>query len=164
MPETFNAEQVLKIAMELEKTGQVFYEVVASGCTWENQRVAKLLIRLAAEEEDHLRDFERMLGELVRRTGHTLTPLLPQQQQYVMEMLNEQIIPDPIAARRKAGDCTVAEALDLGIAMERASVAFYTGVLLTDADEQDAAVIEEIIAAERKHEEDLLGSRRQLSP
>ena len=162
MPKAFNAEQVLEIAIELEKTGQVFYEVVASGCTRENQRVANLLMRLAAEEEDHLKFFEEMLGELVSSTGHTPTPLLPTQQQYVMEMLNEQIVPDPIAARRKAADCTVAEALDIAIAMERASVAFYTGILLTDANEQDTAVIEKIIAAEKKHEEELLDSLRQL--
>ena len=153
-------QRVLQIAMELEQTGQVFYEFVATGCGPRNQNVAKLFHRLAAEETHHFAIFSRMLADLEQRTGEDVPPLTAAQEEHIRDLLNGRVLPDPIAARQAAHDMTLPAALDLAIEMERNAVAFYSGVLVSALSDEDAAEVSAIIAEEQRHEDDLVESRR----
>lgn len=164
MVDLSNAEKILQIAMELEETGKVFYEVAAAGCTKSRQDdVSELFHHLAKEEDDHYKIFQRMLEELAERTQRQPVPLTDEQRKYVQDLINERIIPNPAATLEKVRHCSLAEALDIGIEMERESVAFYTGILLTVTNGQDTEIVQRIIDEEKQHESDLLDSRRHVT-
>jgi rubrerythrin len=160
MEDFLSKGRILQIAIELEVTGGVFYEVVASGCGRGNERVAKLFLRMIDEEEDHRKTFENMLNEFVEQTGQRPAPLSPEEREYVTKLLNAQVLPDPVATREKAEHCILKEAVDIAIEMERETVAFYAGVLLTATGEDDAKLVQKIIDEEKKHERDVLDLAR----
>jgi len=152
------AAAALQAAMELESIGQVFYEVVATGSGRGNRAVGDFFLRLAREEEEHWKIFGHMLGELAEQGGAAIEPLTDSELEYFRGVVNERLIPDVASCRQRASQCSVAEAISLGLKMERDSIAFYREVLLPHAGGRDAQVIQRIIEEERKHERDLVDS------
>ncbi|WP_088227590.1 ferritin family protein [Desulfosporosinus sp. FKB] len=56
----FTGEEIIKLALEMEKSGKEFYEKALSYA--QDLQVKEVLVYLAKEEEKHLKDFEK-LGE-----------------------------------------------------------------------------------------------------
>jgi rubrerythrin len=154
------AEKLLPVAMELELTGETFYEVVSSACGRDRPAVERLFLRLAEEEREHYRPFEKMLRELPAKTDRPTAALSQEQRNNVVMLLSERVLPDPAAARDKAACCSLREALDIAMEMERRSIAFYRSILPAVANPRDADVLQRIIAEERTHETDLATTRR----
>ena len=148
----------MQAAMELESIGQVFYEVVATGSGRTNRTVGDLFLRLAREEEEHWKIFGHMLAELTEQSGEAVEPLTDAQLEHFRGVFHERVIPEVGSARARASHCSVAEAISMGVRMERDSIAFYREVLLPHAVGRDAAAIQRIIKEESKHETDLMDS------
>ena len=159
MDMTMSARGVLALALEMEETGQVFFEVVASGCGPENQRVAQLLMTLARDEADHLAKFRQMLEKLDGAEGKSVK-LTKKQQDFVRKLLKDKVLPDPIAARQVAEVASPEDALDLAIEMERNSVRLYGEILMGMSDEADKRIIENVIEEEKSHERGLSATRK----
>ncbi len=157
MERVFAGDEILQIAMELEETGQVFYEAVAAGCG--NEAVARLCRRLAQQEIDHYNTFKRMREELPARSASR--PLNWQELGFVQDLVNKRVIPDPAQAVSLAREGSLAKTLELAIRMENDSVKFYTE-LLGASEGEDAQTLKRIIAEENKHAQDLLAARRSL--
>lgn len=60
----FTGEEIIKLALEMEKTGKEFYEKAAVFA--EDVQLQEILGYLAKEEEKHLRDFQK-LGETMAK-------------------------------------------------------------------------------------------------
>ncbi|MDQ7096442.1 ferritin family protein [Desulfosporosinus sp. PR] len=56
----FTGEEIIKLALEMERTGKVFYEKAASYAG--DVQLKEILSYLSKEEEKHIRDFQK-LGE-----------------------------------------------------------------------------------------------------
>ena len=157
MAETRTLDEVFQIAMELEETGQVFYETMA--VVSQDHEVASLCRRLAQKESEHYDAFKEMRqAELGDRAGG---PMDLDQSRAVQDMINEQVIPDPKKIREVAGHGGMAEALSLALEMENSSVEFF-GRMLEVVSEADARVVQAIIAEEHKHVKDISAALNSL--
>ncbi len=153
----FTADEIFQIAMEMEETGQVFYEVLAAGAA--NDRVAGLCRRLSEAEKRHYLAFEQMRKDLAVRPADR--PLTWEETVFAQEMLNEAVVPNPRKAREVAAAGSLLQVLDLAIKMERDSIAFY-GHLIPLVAEAEAKAVQEIIKEEEKHEKELLDAKKSL--
>jgi rubrerythrin len=157
MTETFTAERIFQIAMELEETGQVFYEALAVACG--NEQVASLCRRLAGQEVEHYQRFEQMREELHARADEP--PLSWEDLTFAQALVNERVIPSPQEARRIAQADSLAETLELAIRVEKDSVEFYRG-LLGGVKGEDARAVAAIIKEEETHVQELTAAQRGL--
>ncbi len=160
--EILTGERVLRMAMELELTGQVFYEVAAWRCGRNRLREEQLLLRLAADEERHYLTFREMLGSFLDRTGREAPPLSERLQHRVRKLFADRIVPDPVNTWERARLSDVLEVLDLAVETELESVGFYADVLLEVTGDEDRAVLERIIDEESTHASELLKARNAL--
>ena len=157
MTDAFTGEEVFQVAMALEETGQIFYEVMAVSCG--HGRVAEMCRRLAVQEADHYEQFKQMRQALP--AGSAATPLTGEQVELVQSMINEQVVPDPDQARRQATEGGLMEILEIAMRMERDSISFY-GKLLELVDDDGAKAIERIIAEEREHMRTIADASKSL--
>lgn len=153
----FSSDEVFQIAMEMEETGQVFYEAAAAGCS--NAKVAALFRRLAGQEVEHYKRFKKLRDALAARpASHALTE---EEMEFAQALVTDRMVPTPEDARRIAAEGSLGQALDMAINLEKDSVLFYSDILLA-VDERDAAAIRAIIAEEKRHAQDLMIARRNL--
>lgn len=155
MSRVFTADEILKLAMELEETGQVFYEVLALSTA--DQRVAGLCRRLGQAERIHLDRFGKMRLEL---TGRSDLPAAAEQA-VAQEIINSRIVPNPREARRTAAGGALPDMLELALKMERDGVRFYTDMLAL-VPPADREVVRKIIAEENDHVVELELARKDL--
>ena len=151
MEATLTAEGVLKMAMEMEQTGRIFYEALASGT--DDARAADLFIKLAKAEAAHLAKFREMSAALT--AGQTTMRWTNAQVNEFHQMVTANIQPTPHDVRNVALGGTVTDAVALARKMEQDAIDFYTRMLdVVDAD--SAETIEQIIQSERSHLRDLV--------
>jgi len=151
----FTGDEIFQLAMELEETGEVFYEAVAAGCG--NASVADLCRRLAEQEKQHYRTFEDMRKRLAARPE--ARPLTWEEMKFAQGLINDRLIPGPEEARRIAAGGSLTETIDLAIRLENDSVEFYTE-LLPAVEEGDREAVARIIEEERRHARELTAARR----
>jgi rubrerythrin len=153
----FTGEETFQVAMALEETGQIFYEVLAVSCG--HGRVAEMCRRLAVQESDHYDLFKRMRQALL--ADAPARPLTAEQVELVQSMINGQVVPDPDEARRLATEGGLTETLEIAMKMERDSIAFYRKLLgVVDADGTEA--IQRIIAEEQDHVRTIADASKSL--
>ena len=146
MKPLFTRDQVFQVAMEMEQTGEVFYEALAASSR--DERTSRLCRRLAREETEHFRTFKNLREG--RSRAWPARPMTEDQLTFTRSLIKEKLIPTPEEARRVALHGGAMDALDMGIKMEDDSVKFYEE-LLAGAEASDAEAIELIIKEEREH-------------
>ena len=148
MSTTFNIDEILQIAEQIERNGARFYRK-AAGLT-ADEGVTALFERLAAMEDQHLLTFAEL-----RRSGPSGSPPLDPDgavAPYLEAVLGGHVFDyrsDPTAWLD--GDVDTVAILDRAIQMEKDSVVFYVG--LRDANPLDFGKqrIDDVIAEELKH-------------
>ncbi len=153
----FTGDEVIQIAVEMEETGEMFYEALAA--TTGNEQVRSMCRRLARDEIDHRRTFQRLRESFA--ADWPLRELEPEELDFTQSLINEKILPDPDEARAVASGGSTADAMDMAIRMEADSVRFYSE-LLAGADGRDAEAIRRIIREEKSHQRMLTDARRGL--
>ncbi len=153
----FTADEVFQIALELEETGEVFYEAIAAGCG--NERVAAMCRRLAAQEAVHRQRFQHMRERLAQQPA--TRPLSPEALDFAQATINQRVIPNPAEARKIAGEASLNHILGLAIQLENDSVSFYTN-MLSVVQGDDARAVRQIVTEEQDHAKELTAARRNL--
>jgi len=143
--ETTSGDKALRLAMQMEEIGRIFYEAFAEGCG--KADMADLARRLAGQEQDHYRTFRRMREALA---GGGRPAPGGAEAAAEEELLRKHVVPEPAEVRRVALAGNAADALDLAVRMEEDSVRFYSA-LRADAAPADAEAIDRIIDAEKGH-------------
>ena len=154
---SYTGDEIFQIAMEMEETGEVFYEAMAAVSG--NEAVADLCRRLAGQEREHYRKFKAMREKLVTRPPDR--PVTWGEMVFDQSLINDNILPSPAEARRVAAAGSLTEMLDLAIRMENDAVAFYAA-MLPCVDPADADAVGKIIEEERHHAQELTIARRDL--
>jgi len=154
----YTGDEIFQIAMEMEETGEVFYEAMAAAGG--SEAVANLCRRLAGQEREHYRTFEKMRAALVTRPPDR--PLTWEEMEFDQALINDRVVPNPAEALRIASTGNLTETLDLAIRLERDSVTFYSEMLPFVAGD-DAEAVGRIIKEEQRHVEELLIARRNLN-
>ena len=139
----FNPVEALKIARKLEREGIKFYGKLLAKA--DGPKVKEALAFLKGQEEEHLRIFEKLLeredADAVDDDGDDMFDnvddgvfLLPQEEDLAADFDH---------------------ALELGVTIEKRSLAFYLEVVKHTESEEGKNTIKKIIGEERKHWEEL---------
>jgi rubrerythrin len=147
----FNADEILKMAEQIEKNGAGFYRKAAE--VLQDPRVRTLLLDLATWEEGHEKVFSTMRANL---TEHERQPRVfdPENDSilYIRSMADGHVFDirqDPTTLL--TGKETVEEILHLAIGQEKDSIVFYLGLKEFTQEKQGRERIDGVIKEEMKH-------------
>jgi rubrerythrin len=149
MNPVINAEEVLEIAVQIERTGAAFYRRAAKFLN--DPETIKLVEELAVMEEGHEIEYENM-----RADPDTLSALLGDPYGdaaiYLRAMASGRVFPkdaDPLADL--GADVTPEKIFRKAIILELTSIAFYQGLKDAVVNEIDKRKVDKIIREERGH-------------
>ena len=145
----FNADEVFEMAEQIERNGGKFYRAAAE----KFPTVRELLLKLAEMEDDHERTFANMRKDLsAPDAAPTVFDPDDQAQMYLRAMADGHIFnPKVDPVEQVAGKDTPEGILDMAIAVERDSVAFYVGLKRCVPQTAGKDKVEGIIAEEIGH-------------
>ena len=139
----FSTVETLKIARKLEKEGIRFYETLLE--TTQDPTAKEVFRYLLNEEKDHLRLFEKLLeredAEALDDDGEDM-----------LDSVEDGVFVFP---QDEGWASDLDAALQLGITIEKRSLAFYLEVVKYTETEETKKILKKIIEEERKHWEEL---------
>ena len=145
----FNADEVFEMAEQIERNGGKFYRAAAE----KFPAVGKVLLGLAAMEDEHLKTFADMRAEL---SGTELDdPVFDpdgQAQMYLRVMADGNVFDvkvDPVELL--ATKNTPEDVLTMAIGVERDSIAFYVGLKEAVSRKAGKDKVDDIIKEEMGH-------------
>lgn len=156
MAELFEVAELIKVAVEDERSGVAFYSRLAE----KSATLRPVFAQLAEEEKYHLKRFQEMLD---RFGGHSPREEYPgEYMEYLRTLTETRAFPDAATAMKMAGDCASdADALALAGRFERDTL-----ILMNEmrrlVNAKDAAVVDELAAEEQGHLVTLAAARKQL--
>ena len=139
----FNAVEAYRIARKLEKEGIGFYKKLIGAV--KDPKVKEVLIYLLDEERDHLQLFEKMLER-------EDPDALDDSGKNILDILDTKVFNLP-KSEEIATDFD--KALQLGITIEKRSLAFFLEMLKHTESEEGKNGLKKIIGEEKKHWEEL---------
>ena len=139
---------IYRAAVRLEQDGLAFYRRAREMTL--DPSVVRVFAELAADEEDHVRDFEETY--FARREDAPRTPAEEASLQALEQIYSKTVFAGAEAPLdRLARITSEVDALALAVSMEDDAVRFYQG-LLPFAESGDArAALDELIAQEQRH-------------
>lgn len=148
----FNANEILELAVAIERTGERFYRTAEEKLT--NPRVRETFRFLALEEVEHERDFKAMLERLGRfDPGEAASE---DYYAYLRAYVDNVVFTQEGAAEAAATGIDEKSALRFAMQREQDSILFYLELRdLVPHDERP--VIEHILDQERAHYRKLAG-------
>ena len=159
MAELFEVAELVKVAVEDEKTGVAFYSVLAGKCA--KPELKDIFARLAEEEKYHQQRFEQMLAALGSHKPREEYP--GQYMAYLRTLTDERAFPDEATAIRLAGECPDdAAAVDLASRFERDTL-MLMHELAGLVPENDQVVVNELAEEEQQHLVTLAKARKTLA-
>src|SRR4030042_595957 len=145
----FNADEVFEMAEQSERNGGKFYRAAAK----KFPVMSKVLLGLAAMEDEHLETFENMREELSgTELEETVFDPDGQAQMYLRVMADGHVFDvkaDP--AKQLATKNTPEDVLKMAIGVERDSIAFYVGLKEAVSRKAGKDKVEDIIKEEMGH-------------
>lgn len=147
----FNADEIFKIAVQIEKNGADFYKKAASFAV--NSKVKDKLLNLAEMEIIHEAVFANMRKELNEQETETAIYDPDEETQLYLEAFAKghvfNIRAEP--AKELKGNETTREILQKAVGLEKDSILFYLGVKDMVPDHLGKEKIDNIIAQEMGH-------------
>jgi rubrerythrin len=154
----FSGDELIKIAIDIERRGISFYDVMAKSTDNEMARAA--FDSLAAMEREHLIIFQNMLAET--RTGKSGDMPTPPYPDYVQALIDEAVFSDDMITSEMAMQAdSDLKAIELGISAEKDSILFYYE-MKENIPQRDIPAIDRIIAEEKSHLRQLSGIKKML--
>jgi rubrerythrin len=142
----FAPDEVLKLAIEIEKNGQEFYASMANKV--KDEKLKDTLNLLANEEEKHKKVFEDILESL----GETevVETYAGEYQAYMKALADECVFTQDILKKKKdEGFDKTVDLLDFALRIEKDSIILYSEMKENLLGNQD--VLDKVIEEERKH-------------
>lgn len=145
----FNVEEVLEIAVQIEKKGAAFYRRAAD--LVEDEIMAKMLQSLAVMEDGHEIGFENM-----RANPDILSQLIGDPDGdvalYLRAIASGLVFPEDESPADSLGEAvSMEEIFRTALEMEQSSIAFYQAIYDAMPENLGKAKVAEIIKEERRH-------------
>lgn len=158
MAEHFEAAELVKIAIEDEKSGVAYYSMLAGKAADEGLRGT--FANLAQQEMYHQRRFEKLLADL---GGYTREEYPGEYMAYLRALTDGRAFPDVYAAQQAAQQCSDdLSALDTALRFERDTL-----VLMSELrdllPQRDQKIVEDLLNEERSHLVVLTAQREKLT-
>ncbi len=147
MSAPLSGSDIINIAIDIERRGVSFYDVMAKSSDDENTRA--VFLELLDMEREHIEVFQEMLGEI---NEHSFTEAItPEFSEYIQSLVDAAVFSDDMIIGEMASQAdTDIRALELGINSEKDSILFYYEI----RDIMPARVvptINRILSEEKKH-------------
>jgi rubrerythrin len=155
----FSGGDLVNIAIDIERRGIMFYDIMAKST--DNEDARAVFEGLVEMEREHIRIFEDMLGEA--DTHQPKDASSGGYSDYLQALVDEAVFSDDMITSEMAtqADSDV-KALELGIAAEKDSILFYYE--MRDIMPRGAVpLINRIIAEEKSHLQQLSDIKKKLS-
>jgi rubrerythrin len=156
---SFSGRALINIAIDIEKSGIAFYDIMSTSTDSEEARAA--FRNLAQMERDHVRIFQDMLGEEGR--FQSASPYGPEYAAYVKSLVENAVFSEDMLnselAEKVSSDI---EAVELAIEAEKDSILFYYEIKEVMAGSERPAV-EGIINEEKSHLRQLSLLKKELA-
>jgi len=148
---TFNALEIFEMAEQIERNGAKFYRKAAQNIS--SQGISKMLLELAAMEENHEQTFANMRKQISYKERELIT-FDPENEAslYLQAMANGHVFDlkkDP--CKQLKGKETVEDILKMAIEAEKDSIVFYLGLRDFVGFKAGKSKVEDIIREERGH-------------
>ncbi|MFC1847130.1 ferritin family protein [Chloroflexota bacterium] len=156
---SFSSGELLAIAIDIERNGIAFYDVMAKSA--ENEEVRCLFQSLVDMEHRHIETFQAMLLEA---GGYGAERAYEGEEAAYLKSLVESNIfsDDAITGEMVTRLDSDIEALELAVNLEKDSILFYYQ-LKDIAQPKEQKLLDGIIAEEKSHLRDLSAVRRELA-
>jgi rubrerythrin len=141
----FNADEIFKIAEQIERNGADFYRKVAQKLT--NPYKKQLLEDLASMEDEHEQTFKSLRSKLTtdEKLQTTFDPE-GESERYLQALADTRIF-----YKKKVDTNSMEEILKSAIAAEKDSIVFYLGIKDVVPESLGKQKLDEIIREEMKH-------------
>ncbi len=158
MPKKFSGQEIVEIAIRVEKNGEKLYHILAEQT--EIMTVKNAFTALANEESKHIASFDRIREIIGRFEPDEAYP--GEYSLYLQALADENVFSKKDIFMDLAKKVvTVTEALDLAVMFEKETLIFLHGV--QDSLEQgDRPVLNELIMQEKEHIQKLSEIRKAL--
>ncbi len=144
----YAGSEVLKIAVEIERKGKIFYEDMAELIT--HPKVKEIFQFLAKEEVRHEVIFTKMLSSIEPQTEKSVFDD-DELSLFYRSLVGDKVFPSKSVEKELKNDFSdLATALQRALDLEKDAILFFHE-MKTITSEKDHAVIEEIIQEERDH-------------
>lgn len=143
----FTGEEIVKLALEMEKSGKLFYEKAES--VVENAKLKEMLTYLAEEEENHIKDF----GKLGERLSDEFVPnesYIGEYGDYLKSIVNNHIFNVNNVEDLVKGIKTDREILQFALSFEKDSIVIFQE-FENFVNKAGNDVIKELINEEKGH-------------
>lgn len=147
----FNADEIFEMAEQIERNGAKFYRLAAEQTEGEDAR--KMLINLAAMEDEHEKTFAKIRSEII--SGPAFESVYDPDKlaaQYLQAIADGKVFDykkDP--SEILSGGKTLEEILNIAISLEKDSIVFYIGLKDMVTDKNGKEKIDFIINEEKQH-------------
>jgi len=154
----FSGSEIVKIALGLERNGEVFYKTMAEKTPEKNAKA--IYDYLAGEERKHLNIFKGMqdsVGSFEPSEAYPGEYML-----YLKSLVDNAVFKDSADAQyRAASSANEIEAFDIGIQAEKDSILFYSE-MQKFVSANDNKIVNDIINEERTHLKQLAELKDQV--
>ena len=148
MGDQLSIQEIIEIAIEIEKNGAAFYRDLAASA--DTARLRDLFAFLAEEEKSHIARFQEILESV---GGYQVSEAYyaTQYMGYMKALADERVFKSDISASEIAdGVRSPREAIDIAISFEKESILFFHGMWEL-APESHRKAIEKLLNEERDH-------------
>jgi len=163
MPATFNADEILEMAEQIERNGAKFYRDAAKRAS--DQKVKQRLLDMATMEDGHLKTYQEIRKGLNAWEKEEIV-FDPDNQsvKYLQAMAEARGYEGKITPSKElTGSETVKEILEIALNSEKESALFYLGLKDLVPERAGREKIENIILEELSHITTLLQQLKALN-
>jgi rubrerythrin len=158
---TFTADEIFKIAEEIESNATQFYREAADRCSNENTK--RFLLDLSATENKHLKTCQKMREKLAEEEGLSLFDPLGRSAMYLQSMADARSWEGrKTPTQELSGKETIEQIIEIGLEAEKEMVVFYVGLKDLVYFKAGKEKVEEIILEELGHISALLNRLKSL--
>jgi len=158
MKEPFSPQEILKIAVNVEKNGRKLYEILEGRA--KDEKTKNIWKYLKEQEETHIQTFEGMLDNIGSYIVYEFNP--GEYEAYLRAIASEYIFTlEFIDKKIKEPALSDTEAVDFAVRIEKDSILTYSALreyILTEKQ----AVLDKVIEEEKKHLADLILLKTQM--
>jgi len=158
MTSKFAASEIAEMAIEIEINGRDFYNAVAAKV--KSIKAKNLFQFLAGEEEKHIEKFKKILESVKKYEPKEAYP--EEYFAHINALASNQVFTQKDKGAQVArGAKDENAAIAIGIKAEKDSITFYEDMKKI-VPEEDKRIVDDVIAEEQKHLEELISLRGSL--
>lgn len=147
----FNAGEIVRVAIEIEKNGFSFYERAAKAVS--DPALRELFTALARDETHHLQRFEALLCELPDELKTpNVSDLDSELDLYIRDLAGQHVFGTEAEFKSELKKIrTIDDALNLALRFEKDSVIFYLGMQEATCEGKSKDTVNQLVQEEQQH-------------